>query len=293
METALQIMISGLLLGGVYILAAVGLTLMFGVAKIINFAHGEFLMLGMYATFWLAHLYGLNPYTGLLVIVPVSFLFGVVIYQTVIRHTIWKPEMTQVFGTLGLSIAFQNLALMVWTADYRSVKVFEGMNAIYVGPLYFSTSRLLSFIASLVIVASLIWFVRQTFLGQAIEAVSQDMRAARLMGIDVNRVLMVTFGMGTALTGLAGAMLMPSFYAFPTVGSYFVLVAFVVVVLGGLGNLYGAVIGGLIVGVVESAVGFFVPDLKEAAIFVAFVLVLAFRPHGIMGIKGSEKEALK
>lgn len=294
MQTFFQLIVSGLLLGGVYALCALGLNLIFGVAKIVNFAHGEFLMLGMYAAYWLMMSTGINPYLGAPLIGAAFFVLGMLFYWWLMRFTIYKPEMTQVFATLGLGIALQNLVLLLWSADYRTVQVMAigGESADILGILV-STNRLIAFAFAAAIVAGVMLFMRLTFLGRAIEAISQDLVAARLMGINPSKIFLITFGLGIGLTGVAGAVLMPTFYAFPSVGTFFVLVAFVVVVLGGLASLTGTVIGGLVLDVVESFTGFFSPDLKEATHFVLLILVLAIRPNGIFGVKGVEKEALK
>lgn len=294
METVIQLLVSGILLGGVYALCALGLNLIFGVAKVVNFAHGEFLMLGMYAGFWLMVKTGINPYYGAPLIGAGFFVLGVLFYAGLMRFTIYKPEMTQVFATLGLGIALQNIALLLWSADYRTIEVLPGSAAsVTVLGTTISSNRLIAFGYAAAIIAGVIVFLRTTFLGRAIEAVSQDLVAAKLMGINPGKVFLVTFGLGIALTGISGAVMVPSFYAFPTIGSFFVLVAFVVVVLGGLGSLVGTVLGGITLGVVESFTGFVSPDLKEATHFLLLILLLAVRPHGIFGVKGAEKEALK
>ncbi|WP_323040018.1 branched-chain amino acid ABC transporter permease [Gemmobacter sp.] len=294
MELLLQLLLSGILLGGVYALAALGLNLIFGVAKIVNFAHGEFLMLGMYAGYWLMTLTGINPYWGAPIIGVAFFGLGALFYLGIMRFTIYKPEMTQVFTTLGLSIALSNLALMLWQADYRTVQTMpEGMSALRLGNIHLPTDRVIAFGFAVVILLAVVAFLRRTFTGRAIEAVSQDLFAARLMGINPEKVFIITFGLGIAITGIAGAVLIPSFYAFPSVGSFFVLVAFVVVVLGGLGSVVGTIAGGLALGVIESVVGFYAPDLKEVTHFVLLIGLLAVRPHGLLGVKGAEKETLK
>lgn len=294
MQVLLQLLISGVLLGAVYALGALGLNLIFGVAKVVNFAHGEFLMLGMFAGYWLMTLTGINPYYGAPLIGLAFFLLGLLFYGGLMRFTIYKPELTQVFATLGLGILLQNLALMAWSADYRTVQVmppgFESINFLGV---FVPTNRLIAAGYAAVILAGVIVFLKTTFTGRAIEAVSQDLMAARLMGVNPNRVFLITFGLGIALTGVAGAVLVPSFYAFPSVGSFFVLVSFVVVVLGGLGSVAGTALGGLVLGIVETGTGYLAPDLKEATHFVLLILLLALRPHGLLGVKGAEKETLK
>lgn len=294
METIIQLLISGVLLGGIYALAAMGLNLIFGVAKVVNFAHGEFLMVGMYATYGLATWAGMNPYWA----VPVVFVFGAAIgtlfYMGLMRFTIYKSELTQVFATLGVGILLQNVALMLFSADYLTVQaVPSGYDSVSVFGVYISTTRLISFVVALLVMMLVMLFIKKTYMGKAIEAVSQDLTAARLVGIDVHKVLVVAFAIGIGLATLAGAVLIPSFYAFPTVGSSFVLISFVVVVLGGLGNVPGTVVGGLLLGVIETFVGYLEPDLKEATYFVLLILLLAFLPNGMFGIKGAEKEGLK
>jgi branched-chain amino acid transport system permease protein len=294
MQAIFQLVVSGILLGGVYALAALGLNLIFGVAKVVNFAHGEFLMLGMFAAYWLMTLTGINPYFGAPIIGIAFFLLGLAFYSGLMRFTIYKPELTQVFATLGLGILLQNAALVAWSADYRTIQVMPpGWESVQVLGAYVPTNRLVAFLYAIGILLAVLVFLRTTFIGRAIEAVSQDLVAARLMGIDPNRVFLLTFGLGIALTGVAGGVLMPSFYAFPSVGSFFVLVSFVVVVLGGLGSVTGTIAGGMLLGLVEAGVGYVAPDLKEATHFVLLILLLAVRPHGLLGVKGAELETLK
>ncbi len=294
MDTVFQLLISGILLGGIYALAAMGLNLIFGVAKVVNFAHGEFLMIGMYSAYWLAQLTGINPYWGAPLVFAFGALIGVLFYWGLIRFTIYKTELTQVFATLGIAILLQNLALMWFSADYLTVQVISsGYESIPLFGAYISTTRLVSFVFAIFAMALVMLFIKKTYMGKAIEAVSQDLTAARLVGINIHKVLVVAFAIGIGLTTLAGCVLIPSFYAFPTVGSSFVLISFVVVVLGGLGNVPGTVAGGLLLGVIETFVGFVEPDLKEATYFVLLILLLAFLPNGMFGIKGAEKEGLK
>ena len=288
-----QVAISGLLLGGVYALISIGLTLIFGVLRIVNFAHGEFLMVAMYATFWLAQLYGIDPYISLAAVAALLFLMGIGAHALVVRPILNAASSMQIFATVGLSIVLQNLALLIWKADYRSVDTPLSKAVISVGPLLVGVSRLIAFLVAISITVLLFLFLKRTYLGKAIRCTAQDRTAALLMGINVHRIYLLTFGIGSALVGIAGALLMPIYPTFPTVGTYFVLIAFVVVVLGGMGNMTGALLGGIFIGLVEAFSGFYVPALKEAVYFAIFILVLLIRPTGLFGVVGAEEVGLK
>lgn len=292
--TILQVVISGLLLGGIYAVVSIGLTLIFGVTRIINFAHGEFLMLAMYGTFWLSSLYGMDPYISVLIVTPVMFLVGLLAQWSVIQPILGAPPLMQIFATVGLSVALQNAVLLAWQADYRTVRTSYSTSVVDVQGLLISIPRLVAFGVALLMVLGFLLLFRYTYLGKALRAVAQDRRSAMLMGINVRRIYLLSFGIGTACVGVAGALLMPMYYTFPTVGTYFVLVAFVVVVLGGMGSMTGAFVGGLIIGMIEALSGFFIaPALKEAVYFVIFILMLLFRPSGLFGLGGAEEVGLK
>ncbi len=282
--TILQLIINGLLLGGMYALISIGLTLIFGVLEIVNFAHGEFLMLAMYASYFLFQFYGIDPYLGMLIIVPVFFLIGIVVQRTTIQPILNAPPLNQIFMTVGLSMVLQNAALFFWTADYRTVKTSYSALTLKTSGLIISFPRLVAFLLAMAIIAALLIYLKKTDTGKSIRALAQDRKAAMLMGINVYRTYQIAFGIGTACVGAAGAMLIPVFFVFPSVGALFVLIAFVVVILGGYNSLMGALVGGLIIGVVEAFSGFFIsPHLKEAIYFVIFILILLFRPTGLFG----------
>jgi len=289
-----QVIISGLLLGGVYALISIGLTLIFGVIRIVNFAHGEFLMLSMYITFWSFHYWGWDPYFSLAFVTLALFVFGLAAHRSIIQPLLGAPPFMQIFATFGLSIALQGAALFFWKADYRTVQTSYSTSTMNLGPIILSWPRVIAFVVALGITLLLFWFFKHTYVGKAIRAVSQDRDAAQLMGIDIGRVYLITFGLGAACAGMAGALLMPSYYAFPMVGTNFVLAAFVIVVLGGMGNVTGAFIGALIIGVVEAVSGVLIaPQLKEAVYFAIFLLVLLLKPSGLFGIAGAEEVGLK
>lgn len=290
----LQLLIAGLLLGGVYALISIGLTLIFGVLRLVNFAHGEFLMLGMYGSYWLFQLYHVDPYVSLLVIPLVLAALGALVYKTAIARVVDAPSHVQTFATAGLSIALMNLALMLWNGDFRTVKTSYGDAVIRLSSISISTPRLVAFAVAMAVSIGLFALLQYTMAGKAIRAVAQDRAVAGLMGIDVRRIYLLAFTLGIGLVGVAGPLLIPLYYVSPNVGMHFVLVAFVVVVLGGMGNLLGALMGGLIIGVVETLSGFYLgTQLQQAIYFLIFILVLVFRPSGLMGIRGAEEVGSK
>jgi branched-chain amino acid transport system permease protein len=287
MTTLGQLVLSGIFIGGIYALMSMGLTLIFGVLRIVNFAHGEFLMLAMYGAWAITKLLGLNPYFAAIAIVPAMFLFGAVVHQVIVRPALDKPHLVGVFATMGLSILMQNAALMVMTADLWDVPPIFG-RSVEIGPFYFKAELLLGFVVTILCSLFLQWLIRSTYLGKAIRATVQDGEAAMLMGIPVPRIFLITFASGSALVGLAACMMMPLFSVFPTVGLNFVLIAFVIVVLGGMGSIEGALIGGMCLGVVQSVSSYYVaPAYGQMFYFVLFLLVMIFRPNGLLGQKGA------
>lgn len=287
MSTFGQLVLSGIFIGGIYALMSMGLTLIFGVLRIVNFAHGEFLMLGMYGAWAITRLLGLNPYIAAIAVVPAMFLFGAIIHQLIVRPGLDKPHLVVVFATMGLSIFMQNVALMIMTADLWDVPpIFS--RSITIGPFYFKAELLLGFAVTIGCTLLLRWLIRTTYLGKAIRATVQDGEAAMLMGIPVPRIFLVTFAGGSALVGLAACIMMPLFSVFPTVGLNFVLIAFVIVVLGGMGSIEGALLGGICIGVVQSLSSYYVaPAYGQMFYFILFLLVMVFRPNGLLGQKGA------
>ena len=287
MNTISQLVISGLLIGSVYALMSIGLTLIFGVLRVVNFAHGEFLMIAMYGAWAFSRLLGLNPYIAAIAVVPAMFLFGALVYRLVIGSALEKPHLVVVFATMGLSIFLQNVALMAMTADLRDVPPIFA-RSISIGGIYIKGELLLGFIVTLLCTVILQWVIKRTFLGKAIRATVQDGEAAKLMGIAVPRIFLITFAAGSALVGLAACVMLPLFSVFPTVGLNFVLIAFVIVVLGGMGSIEGALLGGFCVGVVQSVSSYYVaPAFGQLFFFLLFLLVMIFRPNGLFGQKGA------
>jgi branched-chain amino acid transport system permease protein len=287
MSTLGQLIISGVLVGGIYALMSIGLTLIFGVLRIVNFAHGEFLMIAMYGAWAITRVLGLNPYIAAIAIVPAMFLFGAIVYRLIISPALDKPHLVVVFATMALSIFIQNAALMVMTADLLDVPPIFG-RSLTIGPIYIKVELLLGFVITILCTVGLQWMIRTTYLGKAIRATVQDGEAAMLMGIAVPRIFLITFAVGSALVGLAACVMMPLFSVFPTVGLNFVLIAFVIVVLGGMGSIEGALLGGICVGVVQSLSSYYVaPAFGQLFFFVLFLLVMIFRPNGLLGQKGA------
>jgi len=288
-DVYLQALISGLMIGGVYALVAVGLTLIFGVMDIINFAHGEFLMFGMYGAFFASALFGIDPYLSAVMALPLFFAIGWAVQGVLIRPVVGKSHAIQILLTLGLSLLMQALAQFLFSADFQSLKVDYGSATFDLSGARVSYTRLAAFAISMGLCAALWVFLQRTDTGKALRACAEEHEGAQAVGIDIARMYKIAFGLGIACVAIAGIVMTPFFYVAPVVGPKFTLVAFVIVVLGGLGNIPGAVAGALIVGVVES-VGALVmpsPSLKDLAVYVLFILVLLFRPQGLFGGKGA------
>lgn len=286
METAIaQAIVSGLLIGGVFALIALGLTLIFGVMKIINFAHGDFLMLGMYFAFFLSVIAGLDPYISAILCLPVFFALGWGVQNWLIRPVLSAPENIQILVTVGISLVFQNTALFLFSPDFQSLNVPYGASTFSVGGVSISYVRLIACGVSLSAAAAVYLFLTRSDIGKALRACAEQKTGAMAVGIDVNRMYRFAFGLGTMCVALAGVLMTPFFYMAPQVGLPFTLVAFVTVVLGGLGSVPGALAGGLIIGVVESLGEVLLPSpsMKQMATFSVFLLVLLVRPQGLMG----------
>jgi branched-chain amino acid transport system permease protein len=288
MDTMAQLLLSGVMLGGIYAVMSIGLTLIFGVLKIVNFAHGEFLMLAMYVAWAVVSLTGANVYAAMIIVVPVLFSFGLFIYLLIVKPAVDKPHLIVVFATMGLSIAMQNLALVLMTADLRDVPPMFGGAPIKLGPIYLRVELVLGFVISLAVTLALMVFIKRSYIGKAIRATVQDRDAAMLMGINVPRLFLITFACGSALVGLAGCIMLPLYSTFPSVGLNFVLIAYVVVVLGGMGSMEGAFLGGICIGLVQSLSGYYIaPAYGQLFYFLVFLLVMIFRPNGLLGQRGA------
>jgi branched-chain amino acid transport system permease protein len=282
----LQSLINGLFTGGIYALVAIGLTLIYGVMVIMNFAHGEFLMLGMYIGFWMFTLFGIDPYLAAPIAFVIIFFLGVLIQRGLIQRVLSAHPLNQIILMLGVSTLLVGLVQFFWTAEPKAIHVpYETAVVVFQG-LRFSVPRMVAFFSSLGIAMALYLFLQYTRTGKAIRAVSQQRSASLLMGINVNWIYMLTFGIGTAVTAVGGVLLTPNFKMIPTIGQAYSVTAFVVVVLGTMGNFLGAFVGGLIIGVVESFAGFTLGgDVKIIASMLVFILILLFKPSGLFGKK--------
>jgi branched-chain amino acid transport system permease protein len=283
-------LLNGLTTGAVYALIALGLTLIYGVLHIINFAHGAALMMALYAVYFLKSQLGIDPYLALPLVVPGMFVFGYLLQRLVINRASHGKDENILLVTLGLSIIMENLALLFFKSDTRTIDTAYTLTTVPINigfaQAMIALPKLVAFAGALVVSALLFWVVGKTDLGRAIRAVSKEKHGAKLMGINVDHIYALSFGIGLACVGAAACFLLPAYYVNPQVGGGFVLVAFTVVVLGGMGSFVGALVGGLLLGVVESLGGLYFGDsLGQIGIFVIFIAVLLFRPQGLFGAK--------
>lgn len=278
--------LNGLTTGAVYALVALGLTLIYGVLHIINFAHGAALMMALYGVYFLKQGLGIDPYLALPPMVLAMFVAGYALQRGIVNRASHGKDENILLVTLGLSIVLENIALLAFKSDTRTIETPYTLATVAIGPAMVSVPKLVAFGGALVTSAVLLWIVRTTDLGRAIRAVAREKHGARLVGIDVDHVYAMSFGIGLACLGAAACFLLPAYYVNPQVGNGFVLVAFTIVVLGGMGSFAGALVGGLLIGVVESLGGlWFGESLGQIGIFLLFIAVLLFRPQGLFGAK--------
>jgi branched-chain amino acid transport system permease protein len=284
LTTIAQAVVNGLLIGGIYALVSIGVTLIFGVVKIVNFAQGEFVMIGMYISYFLAASFGIDPVVSLVVSMPALFVVGILLQHFLIRRVLALGDMPQIFLTFALSLLLVNVALLLFTANYRTVQTSYSETALHVGALYIPLAKLIAFAVAMLL-SGLLWvFLHATDLGKAMRAAAQNPDVAMLMGINPDRVFCVAVGVALALAGAAGSLLMPFYPAYPLVGQVFVLMAFVAVVLGTLGNVTGALIASLMMGIAESlGIQFVGADSGLIVVFAMLLLTLAVRPNGLFG----------
>jgi branched-chain amino acid transport system permease protein len=290
LSVVLQLLINGVLAGALYAAIAVGLSLVFGIMKVINFAHGTFLMIAMYLGFWMWKFLGWEPYLSMIVTVPALFALGYAIEGYLIEPVFKKEhaDVREPIGVLlltcGLGLALNNAALLLFTGTQRNLEIPLSTMAFEIGEVVISIPRFVAFVGAAFLVVLLYLFLNRTMVGKAMTATSQDRGAARLIGIDDYKLYRLAFALNTTMVGIAGALLLPFFYVFPEVGELFNLKSFIVVVLGGVGSVPGVILGGLVVGFIESFGTHFVSSLgAEVIIFAIFIGLLLIRPKGLLG----------
>jgi len=278
--------LNGLTTGAVYALIALGLTLIYGVLHIINFAHGAALMVALYGVYFLHQRAGIDPYAALPIMVLAMFAFGYALQRFVIGRASHGKDENILLVTLGISIILENLALYAFKSDTRNIDTPYTLSTLDIGGALISVPKVIAFGGALATAAILLLVIGRTDLGRAIRACAKERQGARLVGIDVEHVFAMSFGIGLACLGAAACFLLPAYYVNPTVGGGFVLIAFTIVVLGGMGSFTGALLGGLLIGVVESVGGLWLGEsLGQIGIFLIFITVLLFRPQGLFGAK--------
>lgn len=281
-----QVVVSGLLAGALYAMVALGLGLIFGVMRVLNVAHGPILMLGAYVTFWLFSTVGLSPYLSLLFSMPILFVLGALLQRFLVSRVVDAPELSSLLLTFGISIALVNLAQLFFTSDLRAVEYITG--SFIVGPLAFSKSRVIASVFAAGITAVAFLFLQKTRLGKAIRAVSQSREVAQVCGINVQRVHLLAFGLASALAAGGGSLVAVMVAIQPEMGAVYTLKSFLVIVLGGAGNYPGALLGGLVLGLVEQLSSLFLTtQVNEAVAYVLLVVMLLVRPTGLLGGRSS------
>ena len=281
-----QTLVSGLLIGFLYALIAVGLTMIFGMMDIVNFAHGDYLMLAMYGTFWFFALFGMDPLASLPIITVLLFGIGLLTYYVLIKPIINAPMLSQIFVTFGVLIFLRGLAQFLWKVDYRMIPQTLSSGNINLFGIYVGIPQLVAAGGAVICNGLIFWYLKKTRTGIALEAVAEDKEAARLMGINSDRMFALAWGIGIASVGVAGVLLSNFYYVFPEVGANFGLIAFVVVALGGFGSVPGAFIAGIVVGLVEVVSGYLVaPSVKFMFVLILYLLVVFIRPQGLLGKK--------
>jgi branched-chain amino acid transport system permease protein len=285
-EILIQTVVSGLLMGFIFSLIAVGLTLIFGVMDIVNFAHGDYLMLSMYTAFWLYTLWGIDPLLSLPICVVLLFIVGWLTYKIIINKILDAPMLAQIFSTFGLMIFLRNAALLAWSPDYRAIGESFVSGRIKLFGIFIPTPQLVASVGAVITTALIYWFIQRTETGLALQATAEDAEAASLMGINSERMYALSWGLGAACVGVAGSLLATWYYIFPEVGYLFGLLAYVTVALGGFGSITGAFIAGIIIGLVEVLFGFLIaPAFKYVFVYIIYLAVVIIRPQGLLGTR--------
>ncbi len=292
MQGLIQTIINGLLIGGIYALLAVGLTMVFGVLKIINFAQGEFLMLGMYLC-WVFYNFFNTAVSPYLLIVPVMifmFVFGIIVMRLLVTPLLKRNDNNSyVLLTIGLSFFLQNLAQGLWSSNAQAINLpIKTSSFLFLG-LVFPTAKVIAFCSAVVLVFAIFSFLKNTDMGRAIRATSENRDTAQLLGIDYKRMYITAFAMGTAIAGIAGCLLIPMYSIYPRVGQTFSVITFAVVVVGGLGNTKGAFVSGLLIGIIETLTATYInSNVSQITVFLVLIIVMLFRPNGLFSRAGTK-----
>jgi len=279
-----QLLVNGILIGLIYGLSASGLTLIWGVLNLTNFAHGQFLMIGMYLTYWASVLLGADPLTSLPLSATILFVMGGLTYRLLIQPIMHAPPIIRILVTFGLGIVLANAAQFLWSADYRTISPILFAGNWTLAGIRINQPRLIAALGSLVCSAGLYTFLRKSQTGRALQAVSMDRDGAAAVGINVNRMFTLAFAIGVSLAGIAGNFISSFTYIYPGVGSVYIVIAFTSVTIGGFGSVPGAMLGGLLIGLTEAFGGFlFGPVWKYALVYLMFFVVIIYRPKGLLG----------
>ena len=283
-EIVVQAIISGLLMGLVYALIAAGLSLIFGLMEIVNFAHGEFMMISMYTAFWLWALFGLDPLLSVPVCAALLFGMGVATHYGVIRHILGASMLAQICATFGLAVFLRALAQFLWTPDFRTVTNPLTDGRVDIAGIFLGLPQIVASVGCILAFGFLYLFITRTETGLALQATSQDRQAAELMGIPTDRMFALGWGIGAACVGLAGAFVSTFYFVFPEVGLEFALLAYVAVAMGGFGSIVGSLVAGILIGLAESVGGILIdPSYKLLIVFGLYLLIVVFRPKGLVG----------
>jgi branched-chain amino acid transport system permease protein len=280
-----QTIINGLLIGGIYALIAVGQTMIFGVMKIINFAQGEFLMLGLYVTWMFAEAFGTgNPYLLIVPVATILFIFGMAVYRIIIHPVIGQGTTSYILLTVGLSYFLQNVAQMIWTANPIGINSPIKTDSIKLAALTLALPRVIAFAIAVVFMLMVSAFLSKTDTGRAMRATSENIPVAKMLGINTKKMFMLAFGLGTMFAAIAGCIISPIYYAYPRIGTVFATTIYACVVIGGLGNIKGAFIGGLIIGLIEAFTGSYIAlNLAPTFVYAALMIFMIFKPQGLFG----------
>ncbi|MCU0578698.1 MAG: branched-chain amino acid ABC transporter permease [Desulfobacterota bacterium] len=285
-DVVLQLGLQGFLMGGVYGLIALGLSLIFGVMKVINFAHGEMMVFAMFLSITLLLAWGIDPYLSLLIIAALMFGVGYLVQRIFVNRILDLPEAMQVLVLVGLGIIFENGTLMIWGGSDISPKTSLALSSLRWGPVTVDVPRLIAFALAIIITLAVLIFLKKTTIGKAIRAAADNRFGALIIGTHINRLYGICFGIGAACVGAAGALLVPLMPAKATMGAPYTMISFVIVILGGMGSLVGALVGGLIIGVAESLGTVFLPSsMKQVVSFTIMVVILLLKPQGLFGAK--------